>query len=46
MSFHSLARRDWVAQPGALEVLVGASSRDIRLRGKFELAQLRGPVNL
>lgn len=37
MSFYSLAKHAWVAEPGAFEVLVGASSRDIRLKGTFEL---------
>jgi beta-glucosidase len=44
MSFYSSAERDLVAEPGAFEVLVAASSRDIRLRGNFELVQQRGPV--
>jgi beta-glucosidase len=37
MSYYSTARHDWVAEPGTFELLVGASSRDIRLSGKFEL---------
>jgi len=38
MSFFSTAKDDWVAEPGAFEVWIGASSRDIRLKGSFELA--------
>jgi beta-glucosidase len=37
MSFYSPAKHAWVAEPGGFEVLVGASSRDIRLKGNFEL---------
>ena len=37
MSFYSLAKKAWVAEPGGFEVLVGSSSRDIRLKGSFEL---------
>jgi beta-glucosidase len=37
LSFFDPGKREWVAQPGAFEVLVGASSRDIRLRGAFRL---------
>ncbi len=37
MSYYSTARHDWVAEPGTFEVQVGASSRDTRLSGKFEL---------
>jgi beta-glucosidase len=37
LSFFDPGRREWVAEPGAFEVLVGASSRDIRLRGAFRL---------
>ena len=38
MSFFSTAKDEWVAEPGAFEVWIGASSRDIRLKGAFELA--------
>jgi beta-glucosidase len=38
MSFYSVKKKSWVAEPGGFEVLVGASSRDIRLKGNFELA--------
>jgi beta-glucosidase len=37
MSFYSVAKHAWVAEPSPFDVLVGASSRDIRLKGSFEL---------
>lgn len=37
LSFYDPYRAKWVAEPGEFEVLVGASSRDIRLVGKFVL---------
>ena len=39
LSFYSAAKDDWVAEPGAFEVWIGASSRDIRLKGAFELTR-------
>ena len=39
MSFYSVSKKDWVAEPGTFEAMVGASSRDIRLKGTFELGK-------
>jgi beta-glucosidase len=37
LAFYDVTRKDWVVEPGTFEVLVGASSRDIRLKATFEL---------
>jgi len=37
MAFYDPAKKDWVAEPGVFEILVGASSRDIRLKTSFDL---------
>lgn len=37
LSYYNLYKGGWVAEPGTFEVLVGASSRDIRQRASFEL---------
>ena len=39
MSYYDSAVHDWVAEPGRFTVLVGASSRDIRATGEFELVR-------
>jgi len=39
MSYFDPKQDDWVAEPGAFEVEVGASSRDIRLTGRFDLVK-------
>ncbi len=37
LSFYDEKKQKWVAEDGEFEVLVGSSSRDIRLSGKFQL---------
>ena len=37
LSFYDPDRKQWVAEPGEFEVLIGSSSRDIRARATFEL---------
>ena len=37
LSFFDPAIKDWVAEPGDFEILVGSSSRDIKLKQKFTL---------
>jgi beta-glucosidase len=39
LSFFDPSKNDWVAEAGDFEVLVGASSRDVRLKGGFVLAE-------
>ncbi len=34
LSFYDVKLKDWVAEPGEFEILVGSSSRDIRAKGK------------
>ena len=38
LSFYDAEIKEWVAEPGEFEVLIGSSSRDIRARKKFVLA--------
>jgi beta-glucosidase len=37
LSFYDPYRKGWVAEPGQFNILVGASSRDIRVQGSFKL---------
>jgi beta-glucosidase len=37
LAFYSTQKKDWVTEPGTFDVLIGASSADIRLKGSFDL---------
>jgi len=37
LSFYDPYQKRWIAEEGEFEVLVGSSSRDIRLKGTFAL---------
>ena len=37
LAYYNPLKKAWVAEPGEFEVLVGSSSRDIRVKGKFML---------
>lgn len=39
LSFFDPKRKSWISEAGDFEVLIGASSRDIRLQGSFALIQ-------
>jgi beta-glucosidase len=39
LSYYDPHQMDWIAEPGVFEVQVGASSRDIRVQGTFELVK-------
>lgn len=40
LSFYDPDLRQWVAEPGEFEVLIGSSSRDIRARASFSLREI------
>jgi beta-glucosidase len=37
LSFYDPQQKDWATEPGVFEVLLGTSSRDIRIKGSLEL---------
>jgi beta-glucosidase len=37
LAFYNPLKKGWTAEPGEFEVQVGSSSRDIRLKGRFQL---------
>ena len=37
LAFYDVKKKQWVAEPGQFQVMIGSSSRDIRLEGSFEL---------
>jgi len=37
LSFYNVNKKKFVVEPGKFEVLIGASSRDIRLKDGFEV---------
>ncbi len=39
LSFYSEKKKKWIAEPGKFNVLIGSSSRDIRLKGSFTLTE-------
>lgn len=45
LSFYNPACGQWVVEPGEFEVLVGGSSRDIRLTGRFVLQDEAGQAS-
>lgn len=38
-AYYSTEKKDWVTEPGRFDLLVGSSSRDIKLTGSFDLRQ-------
>ena len=45
-AYYSTQKKDWIAEPGMFDILVGSSSRDIRLQKSFELHPHRGTRSL
>ena len=37
LSFYNPRRKQWIAEAGEFEILIGSSSRDVRARGSFSL---------
>jgi len=39
LSFYNIQEKKWVAEPGEFEVMIGSSSRDIRLKDLFIMTE-------
>jgi beta-glucosidase len=39
LSYYDEALSSWVAEPGTFDILIGSSSKDIKLQGSFELTE-------
>ena len=39
LSFFSVHKGKWITEPGEFEILIGSSSKDIRLKGSFSYQQ-------
>lgn len=37
LAYYDIDQKNWVAEPGKFQVLIGSSSKDIKLKGEFEL---------
>ena len=37
LAYYDVDQKNWLAEPGKFQVLIGSSSKDIRLKGKFKL---------
>jgi beta-glucosidase len=37
MSFYDVTKKQWSVEPGQFKIMVGSSSRDIRLSAEFEV---------
>lgn len=45
-AYYDAASREWVVEPGEFEILIGASSRDIRLNATIDIKKGSGMVSL
>ena len=43
LAFYDPAAKRWLAEPGDFDVLIGSSSRDIRVQKRFTYGSAKGP---